>query len=289
MKATELLEFLREFHRDKLTMRQRHQAAARHVTDYDFNNTYQYVIAREDMHVSWLRDAILDVSGQVGQAAAGLAEDAVEPVIRCRARAPQAQSAVMAQDRDGAQVFVDKWRPRVDALSHARHRTMLNVIIGETLEHKRFFEQAVSGPTDLLGRRADGAGTGEESCRRGGWDGAVVATRRRPGRRSRSAATSGDRQAAMTFALDRLSRILSDVSTSHLIETEPKADGEVLATEPLFLNAVVVGTPTLEARALLEELLAIERAFGRERPYPGAARTLDLDLILLGDDVDRRA
>ena len=45
-------------------------------------------------------------------------------------------------------------------LSHARHRTMLNVIIGETLEHKRFFEQAVAGRADLLGRRADGAGTG---------------------------------------------------------------------------------------------------------------------------------
>ena len=37
---------------------------------------------------------------------------------------------------------------------------MLNVILGETLEHKRFFEQAVAGRTDLLGRRAEGAGTG---------------------------------------------------------------------------------------------------------------------------------
>ena len=27
-------------------------------------------------------------------------------------------------------------------MTHARHRTMLNVILGETLEHKRFFEQA---------------------------------------------------------------------------------------------------------------------------------------------------
>ena len=37
---------------------------------------------------------------------------------------------------------------------------MLHVILGETLEHKRFFEQALAGRTDLLGRRADGAGTG---------------------------------------------------------------------------------------------------------------------------------
>ena len=39
------------------------------------------------------------------------------------------------------------------------------------------------------------------------------------------------------------------------------------------------------ARRALDELLAIERDFGRERPYPGAPRTLDLDLILYGDAV----
>ena len=83
-----------------------------------------------------------------------------EPVIKGRARATQAQRPFSPQDRDAAQAFLDKWRPRVDALSHARHRTMLNVILGETLEHRRFFEQALGGRTDLLGRRADGAGTG---------------------------------------------------------------------------------------------------------------------------------
>jgi hypothetical protein len=160
VKATELLDFLREFHRDKLTMLRRHQASARYVSDYDFNNTYQYVIAREDMHVSWVRDAILDASGQTNEAAGGLAEDATEPVIQVSSKGLAAQGTLMAQDRDAAQAFVDKWRPRVAALSHARHRTMLNVIVGETLEHKRFFEQAAAGRTDLLGRRMEGAGTG---------------------------------------------------------------------------------------------------------------------------------
>jgi hypothetical protein len=160
VKATELLEFLREFHRDKLAMLRRHQASARFVSDYDFNNTYQYVIAREDMHVSWVRDAILDASGQTREAAAGQAEDAAEPVVAVSGKGIAAQGAVMAQDRDAAQAFVDKWRPRVAALSHARHQTMLNVIVGETLEHKRFFEQAAAGRTDLLGRRPEGAGTG---------------------------------------------------------------------------------------------------------------------------------
>ena len=35
---------------------------------------------------------------------------------------------------------------------------MISVIIGETLEHKRFFEQALAGMTDLLGRRGDEVG-----------------------------------------------------------------------------------------------------------------------------------
>ena len=60
MKAHDLLELLREFHRDKLAMYQRHVAAARYVSNYDVNNTYQYIIAREDMQVAWLADAILE-------------------------------------------------------------------------------------------------------------------------------------------------------------------------------------------------------------------------------------
>src|SRR5690606_21354035 len=49
VKAAELLALLQEFHRDKLAMYRRHIAAARHVSDYENNNTYQYVIAREEM------------------------------------------------------------------------------------------------------------------------------------------------------------------------------------------------------------------------------------------------
>ncbi len=45
-------------------------------------------------------------------------------------------------------------------MTHARNRVMLRVILGETLEQKRFFDQALAGRQDLLGRRADGAGTG---------------------------------------------------------------------------------------------------------------------------------
>ena len=50
--------------------------------------------------------------------------------------------------------------------------------------------------------------------------------------------------------------------------------------QPLFLNAAAVGETSLSARELLDLLLATELAFGRARPYPGAPRTLDLDLVL---------
>lgn len=42
----------------------------------------------------------------------------------------------------------------------------------------------------------------------------------------------------------------------------------------------MTGLTSLTPGALLRELLAIERERGRERPHPGAPRTLDLDLIL---------
>ena len=151
MKATELLALLREFYLDKLTMRQRHVAVARHMPHYDFNNTYQYVIAREDVQLNWLRDAITDMGGELEQVA--------EPQIPS-SKGETGQAGLLTEDRDSAQAFVDKWRPRLEAMPNARHRSLLRVILGETLEHKRFYEQALAGRTDLLGRRADGAGTG---------------------------------------------------------------------------------------------------------------------------------
>ena len=48
---------------------------------------------------------------------------------------------------------------------------------------------------------------------------------------------------------------------------------------------MLVGETTLAARDLLTLLLEIEREGGRERPYAGAPRTLDLDLVLFGNEV----
>jgi 2-amino-4-hydroxy-6-hydroxymethyldihydropteridine diphosphokinase len=97
----------------------------------------------------------------------------------------------------------------------------------------------------------------------------------------------GDRRAAIAFAAERLAAVVSNLCLSELIETEP--EGEGLEDQPLFLNAVATGETSLSARALLDTLLGIERAWGRERPFHGAPRTLDLDLILLGDEIVHEA
>ena len=89
----------------------------------------------------------------------------------------------------------------------------------------------------------------------------------------------GDRKANLELARERLRTLLTDYRASSEYETEPVG---VPGQQPRFLNAAVVGTTALGPRALLETLLDIERQAGRTRPFPGAARTLDVDLILIG-------
>ena len=92
----------------------------------------------------------------------------------------------------------------------------------------------------------------------------------------------GDRRAHLDFAISRLRLLLSDVLASPYYETAPVG---VSGPQPAFLNAAAVGGTTLPARDLLAALLDIERDRGRERPFPAAPRTLDLDLVLYGDAI----
>ena len=55
------------------------------------------------------------------------------------------------------------------------------------------------------------------------------------------------------------------------------------ADQPDFVNAMALVETALEPRALLDELLAIEKRHGRVRTIPNGPRTLDLDIILYGD------
>jgi len=92
----------------------------------------------------------------------------------------------------------------------------------------------------------------------------------------------GDRDATLRRAAAALRGVLPDLRLSSTHETDYVGAGPA---QPAYLNAVAVGETSLPARGLLEALLEIERQFGRERPYPDAPRTLDLDLILYGLDI----
>ena len=84
------------------------------------------------------------------------------------------------------------------------------------------------------------------------------------------------RQVAQAFAeLDRMphSRV---VKRSSLYRSAPVG----YADQPDFINAVAQLETGLPAERLLDELQQIEARHGRERSFPGAPRTLDLDLLL---------
>ena len=60
------------------------------------------------------------------------------------------------------------------------------------------------------------------------------------------------------------------------------------ARQPEFVNAVAVLETSLPPLGLLTELQAVESRHGRERSFPNAPRTLDLDLLLYGQEIIAR-
>jgi hypothetical protein len=160
VKQHELQEILTTFAADRLALVERHEAGARVVSHYDFNNTYQYVINREEAHLTWLQAALAESGVTPPSASSALAVPAV-PDKRSKGDSTTAFRAILEDDARLLAAFVDRWRPRVNAMTHARHRIMLDVILGESREHQRLFEQAAAGFEDVLGRRA------ADSMRRG--------------------------------------------------------------------------------------------------------------------------
>jgi len=93
----------------------------------------------------------------------------------------------------------------------------------------------------------------------------------------------------LASAIEALAPLVRNLRASSFYDTPYAGSGPVRAghdeRQPPVLNAAVVGETRLAADALLKRLLTIELDFGRTRPYAGAPRTLDLDLILYGDAV----
>ncbi len=78
------------------------------------------------------------------------------------------------------------------------------------------------------------------------------------------------------------------VKASSLYLTEPLGyDAEQLKSIPKFINAVVEISTDLSPLELLEAILSIENAVGRERPFANAPRVLDCDLLLY-DNIEMR-
>jgi 2-amino-4-hydroxy-6-hydroxymethyldihydropteridine diphosphokinase len=96
-------------------------------------------------------------------------------------------------------------------------------------------------------------------------------------------ANLGDREGTLRAAVDALAAEpgIEVVAVSTLRDTEPVGVGK----QPRYLNGAVAIDTTLSASDLLERLLVAERRFGRVRsPGEHGPRTLDLDLLLYGDE-----
>ncbi len=93
----------------------------------------------------------------------------------------------------------------------------------------------------------------------------------------------GDRVATLQGAVDALAETpdVQVVAVSGVYETDPVGGPD----QPDFLNAVAVAETSLPARALLERVHVIEQQFGRVRSQRWGPRTLDIDIVALGDVV----
>lgn len=96
-------------------------------------------------------------------------------------------------------------------------------------------------------------------------------------------ANLGDPRARIAAAFEALAALPDTtlLRSSSLYRTAPVGKTD----QPDFCNATALIQTTLAPRALLDALLAIELEQGRERSIPNAPRTLDLDLLLYGNQV----
>ena len=94
------------------------------------------------------------------------------------------------------------------------------------------------------------------------------------------ASWAGPPEATLGAAAKRLQELGRVTARSSLYSTEPVGFLE----QPRFVNAVVALETELEPRALLNQLLEIEKEFGRNRStgIPNGPRTLDLDILVIG-------
>ena len=94
--------------------------------------------------------------------------------------------------------------------------------------------------------------------------------------------SAGSPAQAVRAAIDSLGSAGEILAQSSLYRTAPVDYQD----QPAFVNAAAAIRTNLQPEALLEALLAIEHAFGRDRAtgIPKGTRTLDLDLLLMTEE-----
>jgi len=87
--------------------------------------------------------------------------------------------------------------------------------------------------------------------------------------------------------LDRAVAALAELPDSQLVATSPRYGSQAVGPgeQPDYVNAVAALDTLLAPLALLDALQAIEHRQGRVRTLRWGARTLDLDLLLYGEQV----
>ena len=91
----------------------------------------------------------------------------------------------------------------------------------------------------------------------------------------------GNRELNIDSAVAELAKVIeiTHLSTNH--ETDPVGGPE----QPKYLNAIAIAETELDPRELLIAMLEIENKLGRKREIHWGPRTMDLDLIIYGDEV----
>ena len=200
----------------------RHQAGARLVGQYDANNTYQYIVNREDVQLTWVATAIEELGGSRARRVAAVAR-------RGRQEGATPRSAVIEEDaarRAGVRRPLapahraDDQRPaREDAARHPRRR-----------RSSRSGSSSRRWPAGSI----FSAGAASSSSRR-------TAKCCRPGGSSSRRARQQPRRPARPPRLRRRRLCTTCSPTSRCPRYYDTVPVGVAGPQPLFLNAAAVG------------------------------------------------